>query len=89
MNIKYGSLDSITFLKSLENCRNNEIFKIPVVQGYLNYKWDQAKTFLLIEAIFHAFYLISFNVFALTTGARDSWAAKILVFVFSAIFLVR
>ena len=89
MNVTYGSKDSIAFLKSLENCKNNEIFKIPVVQGYLNYKWDQARIFLTVEAILHAIYLISFNVYALTTTARDSLTAQILVYVFSGIFFIR
>lgn len=47
LNISYGSSESIDFLKSLEKCKNHEVFKLPVIQGYLNYKWDQSKNFLL------------------------------------------
>ena len=63
--ISYGSEESLRFLKSLEKCRNHEVFKVPVVQGYLNYKWDQSKQFLIAEAVLHLLFLVSFNVWAI------------------------
>lgn len=65
------------------------MFKIPVVQGYLNYKWDQSKQFLLAEAILHILFLISFNVFANERSARDHWAAKGFVLFFCLVFALR
>ncbi len=31
LNISYGSSESLCFLKSLEQCKNNDIFKLPAV----------------------------------------------------------
>ena len=60
-----------------------------MVQGYLNYKWDQSKQFLLAEAILHGLFLISFNVFAIVEEARSSLAVKVLVLFFCSIFSMR
>ena len=48
MEMAYGSQKSIEFLDSLDQCQNNDVFKVPVVQAYINYKWDQARVYLLI-----------------------------------------
>lgn len=65
------------------------MFKVPAVQGFLNYKWDQSQKFLLAEAILHGMFLISFSVFAINIDARQSDAAKGIVLFFCIIFAAR
>lgn len=89
LNVSYGSKESLDFLKSLEKCKNNEVFKLPAVQGYLNYKWDQSQVFLLIEAILHFILLISFNVYATRFDLRDNMILMIVILALCAVFTVR
>ena len=89
LNVAYGSVLSLKMLKSLEKCRNQEIFKIPVVQGYLNYKWDQVKYYLLGEAITHVLFLVSFNFFAVNNDARKSVSLQVLLVFFCVVFFIR
>ena len=65
------------------------MFKVPVVQGYLNYKWDQSKQFLIAEAVLHLLFLVSFNVWAINEDARESPVAKAVVLFFCSIFSAR
>lgn len=69
MEMAYGSKKSLEFLESLDECKSNDVFKVPVVQGYLNYKWDQARYYLLGETIAHVIFLVSFNVLAVNVEA--------------------
>ena len=62
---------------------------MPVVQGYLNYKWDQARYYLLVETIAHVIFLVSFNVLAVNIEARHNLGAKIFTTIFAAVFLLR
>ena len=89
VNIAYGSQGSLDMLKSLEKCKTNEIFKLPAIQGYLNYKWDQSKQFLLVEAVLHGLLLVAFNVFATRKDARESAVLTYLVLAMCGVFVVR
>lgn len=89
MPVRYGSKKSLEMLKSLEKCKNNEIFKIPILQGYLNYKWDQSRWFLFVEAFLHVVYLVAFNTYSVSVASRDNFGLEIFILIMTAIFVGR
>ncbi len=89
LDVGFGSSGSLDMLRSLERCKNDEIFKIPVIQGYLAYKWSQSVYYLLIEAGIYLVFLILFNVFALNESARGSILLKALMTIFWIVFALR
>ncbi len=89
MEMAYGSAKSVEFLNSLEVCRINDIFKVPVLQAFINYKWRQARRFLFAEATLHLCFLLSFNVVAVSPSARHSLLACGLTSIFILVFAIR
>lgn len=55
----------------------------------MNFKWDQVKYYLLGEAIVHISFLVTFNIFAVNSDARDSPGVRALLVLFCFIFFCR
>ena len=89
LDVGFGSKGSIEMLRSLERCKNDNIFKIPVIQGYLSYKWKQSLYFLVIEAGLYSIFLLLFNLFVLDSRARKSYVVQGVLLIYWAVFVMR
>lgn len=59
LNYNFGSAESIEFLRSINECSNEEIFRTPLIQEYLKFKWITARNFIAMQAIIYTIYVIS------------------------------
>lgn len=58
-NMEMGSSQSLTFLTSIKNCSNKEIFKTELIQMILDEKWVKARRLMIYQMLVYVCYLIS------------------------------
>ncbi|OMJ84808.1 hypothetical protein SteCoe_13995 [Stentor coeruleus] len=63
MNLEIGSEESISFLESLLNSPNTEIFKTKFIQTILNEKWKKIKWIPYLNGVILALYLVFLSIF--------------------------
>ena len=85
----FGSKQSLSFLRSLEECELPSLFDVPVLQAYLGLKWRQARRVLLIEASFHSLLLLLFNLFSVVDSAESSFPLRVVLIALSGLFLAQ
>jgi WD40 repeat protein len=56
-NYAMGSQESLSFLYSLEECSNEEIFRTPFIQQLLLYKWGKARMYATTQMGIYVLYL--------------------------------
>lgn len=61
-NYAMGSQESLSFLYSLEECKNEEIFRTPLIQEILLYKWGKARIYATSQLIIYALYIVLLTV---------------------------
>jgi WD40 repeat protein len=59
LNYNFGSQESIEFLRSIYECSNEEIFRTPLIQEYLKFKWITARNFMAMQGFIYTVYVIS------------------------------
>ncbi|CAG9326083.1 unnamed protein product [Blepharisma stoltei] len=63
LNFTMGSRQSLDFLQSLSRCKNNEVFKTPLVLDVVHYKWQTAQYPLMYQGFMYYSYLITLSVY--------------------------
>jgi WD40 repeat protein len=57
-NLSLGSSPSIKLLKSLINCEDSEVFRTPLAQAILLYKWRQVSRVYIFMTCIYSFYIL-------------------------------
>ena len=73
-----GSKHSITFLESLLECPNTDIFKTELIRELILYKWKYVKWALLPQAITYFFYMVILSVYMIVYQGENSGVLLIL-----------
>lgn len=60
-----GSEYSLEFLNSILSCPNPEIFKSAFISSALNYKWENVKYYMLIQALVYLIYMVFLCLYTL------------------------
>ena len=58
LNFTIGSKDSISFLRSLQECENTDIFYTRFIKEALEMKWDIVFKYIMMQSILYLVYLI-------------------------------
>jgi hypothetical protein len=88
MNLALGSLESLKFIDSLNNCSDNEVFRTQLVRSIILYKWRQVKKFVLLHDIFYV--IISFfTLYYVGYSVSFDWISTIIIFATNSLFLVN
>ena len=85
MDLSRGSPESISFIKSLKNCHNADVFKSELVKAILLYKWNQIMLGLTIQSLV---YLALVTTIVFQTVYRDIPTTLVIILVLNSLFLL-
>ncbi|CAG9334844.1 unnamed protein product [Blepharisma stoltei] len=63
LNFHMGSRQSLDFLMSLSTCKNNEVFKTPLILDVIRYKWETARYPLMYQGFMYYSYLVTLSIY--------------------------
>lgn len=66
-NYAMGSEESLSFLYSLEECGNEEIFRTPFIQQLMLYKWGKARIYAITQLAIYVLYITLLTIIDCTS----------------------
>lgn len=66
-----GTLESIEFLQSIQDCKNKRIFATDFIQIYLEEKWKQVKWVSYLNALLYVLFIVLVSVYTVRSRNKD------------------